>query len=101
MKTLLFGLLFAVSLGLKAQDKYEYGVVTYQELGPKKYRIIQSFNEEPKVETGILKSSELVGIDFEPINRVLNELSNQGWDTYNTIVTSSGVYYHFYLKRKK
>jgi len=100
--TLLTGLFFfGLLTGLQAQDKYEYGVVIYtapKGSGVKDYAVITSLADVFKtVDEGKLTEG-FVYNNFTPVNKVLEELTAQGWEVYNSKTEATSL---FYVRRKK
>lgn len=90
MKTLLLGLLFTLSLGLKAQsqDKYEYAQLF---IWMKNIIVLHSNAPMEKIP---LKNSDIVESRQEPL-QILEKMTDTGWE----LISIDGLVYH--LKRKK
>lgn len=86
----------------KAQNKYEYGVVTYYALGgPKDFAIYTSISGVyQRVDWGKLADGTVTS-NFIPANKVLNDLADKGWEIYNTESEGTNGYYHYFYIRKK
>lgn len=95
IKTLLFGLLLVVSLGLKAQEKYEYGSVEFRYAGAPGYSLSISlssgFNEKKIDKKEFTGTNGLT--DITPLIREVNELNKKGWEVYNVTYTTFCVIY--------
>lgn len=106
MKALFFGLFFVASISLRAQDKYEYIIISYSpyyqnitiSMGRQKYDIID------------IKDRNSGKFKERNFNAALDEVSKYqelGWELFNTQATGSGTdinsspYYFFYMRRKK
>ena len=79
---LLIAFMALLAIGLKAQEKYEYGVVSYGSPGGgwSKYVVYSSLSDAYKqVEDGKLNNGNIF-LNFEPVNKYLTDLSVQGWE---------------------
>ncbi len=76
--------------GAWAQEKYEYAIVKIATLNE------INFVTADNIESIKTQSSQ---IDKDVIKKV-NELSNQGWEVYNTTASNS-VFIIYYLRKKK
>lgn len=91
--------LFASALCLRAQGTYEYGVISYSTTNSSSnYSISISLNETYNRLEGKIPEGKSI-THFEPLNKVLSDLSKEGWEVYNSAVDAFSQY--FYLKRKK
>lgn len=102
--TLLAFLFTALSLICKAQEKYEYGQVSYAaNLTVIKYVIATSIGSEFKVvDNGTLADGYITN-NALPVNKVLNELAEKGWEVYSTQTTgynNTTTFYYFIRKKK-
>lgn len=95
MKTLLFGLLLAVSLGLKAQDKYEYARISDLR-GAQIVIVYSGGNQSEKI--AIEKVTDFVRYQ-EQFLQTVERLTDNGWELVTVNEETSGTVY--YLKRKK
>jgi len=101
--TLVF-LLLTISYMGKAQDKYEYGQVSYAaNLTLIKYIITTSVSGVFQVADNGTLADGYVTNNFLPVNKVLNELADKGWEVYSTSTAgynNTSVYY-YYIRKKK
>ena len=97
-------LMLAFTAGLRAQDKYEFAQIAYNmNWTAKNYAIYTSITGVYQVyEEGRLADGK-INNNFIPVNKVLNEVSERGWEVYSTAFGSGqdGVYSMYYLRRKK
>jgi hypothetical protein len=98
----LFILLFSFAT-IHAQEKYEYGQVTYYNatMGLSKYKITISTTTFQSLDEGKIEEGNMTN-NFVPVNKVLNDLADKGWEVYNTnaVITSTANYY-YYIRKKK
>lgn len=95
--------IMTLSLGVKAQDKYEYATVSYR-CGSFLSKGTISVSRQGKFETTEFKLSEGGVFDnFTPVIEVVNKMSQEGWEVYNTTIAVSDKYPTtlYYLKKKK
>ena len=101
IKTLLATLLlFFITTGIMAQEKYEYAVAQY--LFGAKYFVTVSINGEKYEETPVEPSSvkgKNFGWDLTPLLKKISELQDQGWEVYSTDRAEAVFIYH--LRKKK
>lgn len=95
MKMLLFGLFLVVSLGVNAQDKYEYAKVF--DLGGK-LTVIYSNAETEKI--SFEKTSDLAKY-HEQLLQVVGKMADNGWELFLTSENITGGTTIYFLKRKK
>jgi hypothetical protein len=97
-------LMMVMTTAVKAQT-YEYATVIYRVALTKKYLI--TISKEGKFEKEEGDVSEDIGrLNLSPIMQVINKMSKEGWEVYNSNVSFqpvSGITetYHTYLLRKK
>jgi predicted secreted protein len=88
----------------KAQDKYEYGQVSYSaNLTTIKYVIATSVSGTFQVVDNGTLSDGYVTNNFVPVNKVLDDLATKGWEVYSTTTAganNTSVFY-YYIRRKK
>lgn len=97
-------LLIMLCLAGKAQDKYEYGQVSYAaNLTLIKYVITTSIGGEFKVVDNGTLADGYVTNNALPANKVLNELSEKGWEVYSTQTTgyNNTTTFYYYIRKKK
>ena len=88
----------------KAQDKYEYGQVTYAaNLTLIKYIITTSISGDFKVVDNGTLTDGYVTNNALPVNKVLNELAEKGWEVYSNQTTgvNNTTTFYFYIRKKK
>ncbi len=101
-------ILIAGMSSIKAQDKYDLAVVSYQYDTPKPH-IVFSINGD-KFETQDVEKDELQGkvwgISMNPIIKRVNKMQNEGWEvvggleySYNVSTGVTQMYYN--LKKKR
>ena len=97
-------LLLTLSIAGKAQEKYEYGAVSYAaNLTLIKYIITTSVSGVFQVVDNGTLADGYVTNNFLPVNKVLNDLADKGWEVYSTATAgynNTSVYY-YYLRKKK
>lgn len=96
--------LLLLSTAGKAQDKYEYGQVTYAaNLTLIKYVITESISGEFKVVDNGTLTDGYVTNNSIPVNKVLNELADKGWEVYSNQTTgfNNTTTFYFYIRKKK
>ncbi len=98
--------LFLVASGFeaKAQDKFEYGEVTYSPNGVlTRYVITTSTADEFKVVSDGSLTEGYVTNNFVPVNKVLNDLASKGWEVYNSTINGTGnnTMHYYYIRKKK
>lgn len=95
IKILLFGLFLIASLGLKAQEKYEYATLRSNGYDALSYTTTEK-SEKIKVDS---KENELALV------KKVNELNEEGWELFLVSETGKGANVLFektyYLRRKK
>jgi len=88
----------------KAQEKYEYGQVTYAANSTlTRYIVTTSVSGEFKaVDNGTLAEGYVTN-NSTPVNKVLNELADKGWEVYATQSSGSNntITFYFYIRKKK
>jgi len=94
IKLLVITTLLIVNIGLKAQDRYEYAIVQGGDVFINKITVITSSDEE------IVETPKDSKRKVELIKKV-EELEKQGWEVFNTAL-SSGTFigHYFYMRRK-
>lgn len=89
--------LMILSLVVKAQDKYEYGIVTYRpKNGSKADVIINIDGKFTKNEVSIDDNTH----NFTPVIESINKLAIDGWDVYANNINEPGLIYYFIRKKK-
>ena len=84
---------FALLTNLQAQDKYEFGVISYS-VGFKKIRISTTESFEFKT------SENKDPYDFAPVFKILNDMQDKGWEVYqSSSYAVEGVVY--FIRKKK
>ncbi|MBS1684148.1 MAG: hypothetical protein JSS76_05305 [Bacteroidetes bacterium] len=106
MKTvkLLIAVIFtmAVSIGVKAQEKYEYASVKLVAtgMGQKGYVAVSQENKYEEIEVKVTQG--ILPDNLSPAIEVVNKMSLQGWEVYNTTGYASPNYcVHYFLRKKK
>ena len=106
-RILLILLCFAFSFtAIHAQDKYEYGQVTYANVtmtSLTKYRITVSTTTFQSMDEGKLDDGTMTN-NFVPVNKVINDLSEKGCEVYNTgtvVNVGNAANYYYYIRKKK
>lgn len=98
-KIIITALLAMLILGLKAQDKYEYAVISYI-LSSSSTKGTITISKEGKFSITDVKLSEgFITNNFLPVLEVVNKLSSEGWEVYSNNVLQN--YNYFYLRKKK
>lgn len=93
MKTILFGLFFAVSLRLEAQDKYEYAnIFNYSSA----VHIVRSSAQTEKIPYN--KVNDPIEVR-EQLLQIIEKMTEQGWEIM--AINDDGGVVRYYLKRKK
>lgn len=101
--TVLFLLMFSV--GVQAQVAYEYATVCYSSIYPSRTKGKISISKQDKFEEIEVKVSESVLRDNDiPVIAVLNKMSSEGWEVYNSNALSfadTDFHHYYYLRKKK
>jgi hypothetical protein len=95
--TLAFALLM---LGLKAQDKYEYGTVIYKYIVKDKATIEASIGDK-YTETQVTCNQSRPFDDLTSFIPFINKLANEGWEVYASTPSPTNGGYCYFIKRKK
>jgi hypothetical protein len=85
-------ILLCLSIGLKAQDKYEQAVVS--QLGNNELEVS---TEGQEFKTEKIKAKTV--LDLSPLLKELAIMRNDGWEVWNSTSTATGVTTYF-LRRK-
>ncbi|MBS1624906.1 MAG: hypothetical protein JST83_12850 [Bacteroidetes bacterium] len=95
--------IMAISLGVNAQDKYEYATVSYSPVMVLSKGKI-SISKQGTFEVSEFKLTEgSVYDNLTPVIEVVNKLSQEGWEVYGTTTTvgERTPFTYYYLRKKK
>ncbi len=98
--------LLMLSFTGKAQEKYEYGQVAYGANSTlTRYLVTTSISGEFKTADNGTLAEGYVTNNALPVNKVLNELAEKGWEVYSTQTSGSNntntITFYFYIRKKK
>ena len=91
---LVFGLLTA----LKAQEKFEYAVISYH---INNTRLSVSINGTEFKKIDVSKSEIQDYFDVNPALKELSKMNTEGWEVFNTGTLGANNVILFYLRKKK
>ncbi|MCW3127897.1 MAG: hypothetical protein JWO03_3555 [Bacteroidetes bacterium] len=94
--------IMAISLGVRAQEKYEYANIVYQAITNGRYELYTTIDgkfteSKGKVDQGFTY------YNLTPVMELINKMSQEGWELHssNSLALMGGVGYYYYLRKKK
>ncbi len=94
--TLIF--IFGLQIGLQAQDKFEYAVISYH---LNNARLSVSLNGTEFKKLDVSKSEIQDYFDVNPALKEVSKMNTEGWEVFNTGTLGANNVVLFYLRKKK
>ena len=106
IKTILaFVVIMTISLGIKAQDKYEYSTVIYFAHGNMTKGIIAISYQGKYTETAVKIDEGSIMDNLTPLLEAINKMNLDGWEVYTNSVmpgeSGANPHVYYFLRKKK